>query len=184
LPEKATNRISVYEVDASGMATNRKTVNSAGQTPFGFTFGFRNQLFVSEAFGGAAGASALSSYVLENDNALRVIRRSVGTEQTAACWVVLSPDGRFAYVTNTGSDTISSFSVSFEGRLTLNDVIAANTGDGPIDLAISSDGRFLYVIYRTSGSIGAFRLMPNGRISPIHGGADGLPTSINGVVAR
>lgn len=182
--EKATNRISVFEVDRDGVASRRKTVNSAGQTPFGFALGFRDQLFVSEAFGGAREASALTSYEIEDDNALRVISRSVRSRQTAACWVVLSPDGRYAYVSNTGSDTITSYRVSCEGHLTRLQTIAANTGDGPIDMAISADGRFLYVTNRAGGSIGAYRLNPTGRLTPIHGGIDELPTSINGLVAR
>lgn len=181
--ERATNLISVFEVN-NKVAANRKSVASAGQTPFGFASGFRNQIFVSEAFGGAPGASALTSYRLEADNALRVISRSVGTRQTAACWTVLSPDGRFAYTTNTASDTISSYRVNFNGGLELEEPIAANTGDGPIDLAISSDGRFLYVNNRNGGAIGAYRLNPNGRLTAIHGGVDQLPTSINGMVAR
>lgn len=181
--ERATNLISVFEVD-DHIAGNRKSVAAAGVTPFGFAWGFRNQIFVSEAFGGAANGGALTSYRLEADNALNVISRSVGTQQTATCWAVLSPDGRFAYTTNTGSDTISSYRVNFNGSLELAEPIAANTGDGPIDLAISSDGRFLYVNNRNGGAIGAYRLNPNGRLSPIHGGADQLPTSINGMAAR
>jgi 6-phosphogluconolactonase len=182
--EKTTNLISVYEVDANGVAGMRKTIASAGQTPFGFSFGFRNQLFVSEAFGGASGGGALTSYKLEEGNALRVISRSVGSRQTAACWAALTPDGHFAFVTNTGSDTISSYRVKFDGSLELAEAIAANSGDGPIDLAISADGRFLYVNNRNGGSIGAYRLNANGRLSPIPGGVDELPASINGMVAR
>jgi 6-phosphogluconolactonase len=182
--EKATNKITVFDVDADGYATPRKSVNSAGQTPFGFALGFREQLFVSEAFGGAANASALTSYQVQADRELRVISRSVDTNQTAACWVALTPDGRFAYVTNTGSDTISSYRVSFNGRLELIDAVATNTGDGPIDFAFSADGRYLYVVNRNGGSVGAFRLTPQGRLVPIHGGVDGLPTSLNGLAAR
>jgi 6-phosphogluconolactonase (cycloisomerase 2 family) len=182
--EKNTNRITVFDVDADGYATFRKFIVSAGQTPFGFVGGFRDQIFVSEAEGGAADASALTSYELEDDAELHVVSRSVGTRQTAACWVALTPDGRFAYVTNTGSDTISSYRVSFNGGLELLEPIAANTGDGPIDLTFSSDGRYLYVVNRAGGSIGAYRLNTNGRLIPIHGGVDGLPTSINGLAAR
>lgn len=182
--EKATNRISKFEVDRDGVAGNRQTVNSAGETPFGFVFGFRSQLFVTEAFGGARDASALTSYELEDDSELHIISRSVRTRQTAACWVVLSPDGHYAYVTNTGSDTITSYRVSCQGYLTRLHTIAANTGDGPIDMGISNDGRYLYVINRNGGSMSAYRLHPNGRLIPVHGGVDNLPTSINGLAAR
>jgi 6-phosphogluconolactonase (cycloisomerase 2 family) len=182
--EKNTNLITVFDVDADGYATFRKSVVSAGQTPFGFVSGFRDQIFVSEATGGAADAGALTSYELRDDAELRVVSRSVGADQTATCWVALTPDGRHAFVTNTGSDTISSYRVNFHGGLELLEPIAAHTGDGPIDLTFSSDGRYLYVLNRAGGSIGAYRLNPNGRLIPIHGGVDGLPTSINGVVTR
>jgi hypothetical protein len=46
--------------------------DSAGTTPFGFAFGKRGQLPVSEAFGGAADASATSSCRLGSDGILTV----------------------------------------------------------------------------------------------------------------
>ena len=64
-------------------------------------------MFVSEAFGGAPNLSATSSYKLDSDGQLTTISASVGTNQTANCWVVVTPNGQFAYVTNTGSGSIS-----------------------------------------------------------------------------
>jgi 6-phosphogluconolactonase (cycloisomerase 2 family) len=75
--EKATNLIDIYQLDEA-IAGPPVTHPSAGQTPFGFAFGKRDQLIVSEAFGGASGASALSSYQLEED-AFEVISPSVAT---------------------------------------------------------------------------------------------------------
>src|SRR5262249_43358491 len=60
--EKSTNNLDVFSVDANGVASGPTVLPSAGQTPFGFAFGKRSQVFVSEAFGGAANASAVSSY--------------------------------------------------------------------------------------------------------------------------
>src|SRR5258708_19297331 len=57
--EKATSRLDVYAVDGNGLASWLSTTPSAGGTPFGFAFGLRNDLFVSEATGSA------SSYVLD-----------------------------------------------------------------------------------------------------------------------
>lgn len=67
--EKNTNNIDVFTVDDDGVAVGPTVVSSAGQTPFGFAIGKRNQLFVSDAFGGSANAGALSSYVVSDNGA-------------------------------------------------------------------------------------------------------------------
>src|SRR5882672_3329513 len=100
--EKNTNNIDVFTVDDDGAAVGPTVVPSAGQTPFGFAFGKRNEVFVSDAFGGAANAGAVSSYVASNQT-LQTISGTAVDKQTAPCWVVLTNDGRFAYTTNTGS---------------------------------------------------------------------------------
>ncbi len=91
--EKATNQIVTYQIDHSGLPGDPQVQASAGQTPFGFAFGRRDQLFVSEAFGGAADQSAVSSYEVDDDGSLHTVSASIGTNQTAACWVVVTPDG-------------------------------------------------------------------------------------------
>src|SRR5690242_17016406 len=60
--EKNTNQLDVYDVDATGAAHAATVVPSAGGTPFGFAFGLRNDVFVSEAAGSA------SSYVLDGSH--------------------------------------------------------------------------------------------------------------------
>src|SRR5260370_21286325 len=52
--EKNTNQLDLYAVDANGVASGPITTPSAGGTPFGFSFGLRNELFVSEATGSAS----------------------------------------------------------------------------------------------------------------------------------
>src|SRR5262249_17598283 len=101
----------------------------------------------------------------------QVISPSVGTTQTAACWVVVTNDGRFAYVTNTGSGSISSYEISFDGDLTLLNAIAAETGpgSGPIDIGLTHDGRFLYVLSSAGGKIDAFRMQAQGGLTRLPG---------------
>ena len=60
--ERATQRIGVYAVDDAGLATGPTVVSSSGVTPFGFGFDNKGHVIVSEAFAGAADASAVSSY--------------------------------------------------------------------------------------------------------------------------
>jgi 6-phosphogluconolactonase (cycloisomerase 2 family) len=183
--EKATNVIGTYTLGAGGLATGPNPQPSAGATPFGFAFSRSGTLVVSEAFGGAAGASALSSYEASPAGALSAISPSVGTTETAACWVVITGDGRFAYTSNTGSGTISGYRLSRAGELSLLDAngVTATTMAGPIDLALTRNDRFLYSLDSGAGTISAFRVKADGSLVPL-AGASGLPAGANGLAAR
>jgi 6-phosphogluconolactonase (cycloisomerase 2 family) len=183
--EKATQRISRYALDRDGLVVGRSAVTSPGATPFGFALGLRGQLIVSEANGGAATASTLSSFSQQADGGLQVVTPSLGAGQTAACWVVATPDGRVAYASNTGDDTVSSFRVGFDGSLSVLDPAAASTGDGPLDMATNRDGRFFYVLNRNGGSIGSYGIDADGGLVPIPGQAGGFPSdSTTGLAVR
>jgi len=183
--EKASNTISTYVVQDDGRTRGPQPQPSVGKTPFGFSVSRRGTLVVSEAFGGAAGASALSSYNVSESGALSVVSASVGTSQTAACWVVITRDSRFAYTTNTGSGTISGYSLSPDGALTLLTANGINgtTGAGPIDMALSGNDRFLYTLNSGDGTISAFRVNPDGGLTS-QAGAVGLPAAANGLAVR
>ena len=104
----------------------------------------------------------------------------MGTTQTAACWVVVTPDGRHAYVTNTGSDTISRYAVQRKsGQLSLAQAIAATALGGPIDAAIAADGRKLFVLNADSHTISGFAIAADGSLA-----ASGLPVGANGLAAN
>ena len=184
--EKMTNKVTVFAVSSDGIAAAPHSQPSAGPTPFGFGFGVRDQLFVSEAFGGRTDSSAVSSYVISGTGRFRVIDASAPTTETAACWIAVTPGGRFVYASNTGSDSITGYAVSFDGGLSLLDQngITAKTGDKPIDLDLSNDGQFLYVLGSGDGSITAMRVdLENGDLHKIDE-EDQLPLSANGLVAR
>jgi 6-phosphogluconolactonase len=181
--EKDAHVISTYRIGSSGRARGPVVNPSEGMTPFGFAFDQRGHLIVSEAFGGAPGASAVSSYRIGGGGHLRTLSASVGTTQKAACWTVVI--GRFAYVTNTGSGTVSSYRIERTGEIHLLDADAGLTGAGssPIDAAASRGGRFLYVLGDGTDEITAFRVRANGSLIEID--ADGgLPPSTVGLAGR
>lgn len=181
--EKATQIIDTYAVDEDGMASGPVSQTSSGITPFGFSFTRRGALVVSEAFGGAPNGSAVSSYSLR-DGRLTVLSGSVPTTQTAACWIVITNNGKYAYASNTGSNNISSYRVGRAGRLTLQEAVAIPTGAGPIDMALNKNSRFLYVLNAGSHSIDVFQVdRGNGRLTT-GTGISGLPNGANGLVAR
>ena len=118
MTEKASNLILTYRVQRFGLVSDPVVNVSEGRTPFGFDFSHRGDLLVSEAFGGAADASAASSYSLKHGQ-LEVISSSVPTNQTAACWLVVSKNGKYAYTTNTGSSSVTGYKVSHDGSIAL-----------------------------------------------------------------
>jgi 6-phosphogluconolactonase (cycloisomerase 2 family) len=185
--EKATNKIDVFGVE-DGVVSNANVRTSNGATPFGFAFDKRNHLIVSEAFGGAPGASALSSYDIDEASwPLELISGSVGTGQAAACWVVVTKNGRYAYTSNTGSGNISGYRVSHQGALSLLTVggVTGNVGpgSGPTDLALSRDSRRLFSLNPGIGTIKAFSVQSDGRLI---GGASvaGVPNTATGLAVR
>jgi 6-phosphogluconolactonase (cycloisomerase 2 family) len=185
--EKATNQISTYVVDKDGLASGPNAQASAGVTPFGFAFDDRGRLFVSEAFGGAPDASAASSYSLSSSGLLTVITPSEGTTETSACWLVVTEGGRFAYVANTGSGTISGYRIGPDGSLTLLDAdgVTAVTGAGsaPADSALSVGSQFLYTRNGGTDSIAEFKVEADGSLTSI-GTVTGLPDAFVGIAAR
>jgi 6-phosphogluconolactonase (cycloisomerase 2 family) len=184
--EKNTNRIVSFEIDRDGRPGEMRITDSSGATPFGFAFGRRDQLFVSEAFGGAANVSAVSSYEVDREG-LTPISASVGTGQTAACWTAITPNGRFLYVTNTGSGSISGYQVDFDGTIELLDADGRTgvTGEGstPIDVVITDGGRYLYNLNSGTSTIGAFRVRSDGSLVALPF-TSGLPVGANGLASR
>jgi 6-phosphogluconolactonase len=182
--EKATNIIDTFTVNNDGLIEDHEQFTSIGETPFGFAFR-HDVLIVSEAFGGAADASAVSSYELTDDGDLQVISPSVPTTETAACWIVVTGNGRFAYASNTGSGTVSGYRVVRSGTLHLlnNDGVTGTTGPGPIDLAVSRNSRYLYSLNSGDGTISAFRINANGSLDALPG-VGGIPAGANGLAVQ
>src|SRR5215208_2072866 len=183
--EKAANLIDVYVVGSDGVAGPPISNPSAGLTPFGFAFDQRNHLIVSEAFGGAPNASAVSSYTASVSGMLNVVSESVPDFQTAACWIVITNSGRYVYTSNTGSGAVSSYTLASSGDLTLLDSVAANTGamSAPIDMALNNGSRYLYVHAAGLQTVEAFLVETNGSLTHI-GSVGGLPFAAQGIAAR
>jgi len=110
---------------------------------------------------------------------------SIPTGGIAACWVAVSPDGRWAFDSNAHGGTISSFSIARDGTLALAHSVAADTGTGsaPLDLAVTPDGGYLYVVEAGTNALGGYRVRAGGSLAAVPGttalpaGATGLAVS-------
>jgi len=176
--EKATSKLDLYTVGSDGVAVGPITSASAGGTPFGFAFGHRDELFVSEAAGSA------SSYVIGNGGDLAVASGAVSTYQGAPCWAIVTRNGRFGYTANAHSGTISGFAIATDGSIRLIDAngITAVVGPGNVDLAISGNSRYLYQL-NGNRSISGFRIEADGHLTAV-GNVGGLPAGTVGLVAQ
>ena len=185
--EKATNRLTSYHVRPDGGIDAPIVTASPGQTPFGFAFNRRNRLLVTEAVGGASGASTVSSYRLSQADPARpvVVSSSVPDTQSSVCWIAINPNGRYAYVANTGSSSVSSYRIASTGQIELAKAVAGQTGVGsaPADSAISADGRHLYVRNGGTFTISSFTIDYDGTLAaaPV---ATGLPATAVGLAAN
>jgi len=184
--EKAANQILTYRVNHDGRTSGPEVHASSGNTPFGFAFSNKGYLIVSEAFGGAPNASAVSSYRVFNNGGLDLISPSVLTGQTAACWIVITEDGKFAYTTNAGSGNISGYRIRHTGSIELLDQngITGVTGPGssPLDMAISRGNKYLYSLNNGTHNISIFRVKHNGGLEHIEE-TGSLPAGANGLAA-
>jgi 6-phosphogluconolactonase len=184
--EKATNMISLFAVNKQGIPQARKSVASLGGTPFGFAFADHNRVIVSEAFGGAANASAVSSYQLkERSGTLTPISTSVPTKQTAACWIAIPKNGEYAYTTNTASRTITGYELANDGKLTALNAngITAQTGAAPTDVTILGN-RTLYVLNSGDRTVGVYEMGRGGSLT-LRQTVGGLPaTRVTGLIVR
>lgn len=172
--ERATQSISAYVVGTDGVANGPIVNHSAGAVPFGFAFGKRGQVFFSEAGGGQNGLSAASSYQTNADGTLTVVSASAPTYQGAACWLVVTNDGRFAYTGNAASASVSGFAIGTDGTLTLvsPDGVTGVAGAGAADMALSNNSQFLYVRNGRANSISAFAVQADGSLVALPGAND------------
>ena len=184
ITEKATNKIITYTINEWGVPGMMHSITSSTTTPFGFDAGSNGNIFVSEAAGGAAGASKLSSYHVGYNGSISLLTGSVGANQSAACWVVITNNGKYAYTTNTASNNLTNYNINnYNGSIAVNTAIAATTDMGPIDAALSNNSKYLYILNAMSHSIGVYDVANNGSLSLIQT-VTGLPVGANGLAAK
>ncbi len=169
----ATSLIDSFTVDRSGLLTAAagSPFAAQGMGPFGSEFRPTNaaQLYVSNAHDGA-NAGTVSAFAVGADGALTTIAASpFPDEQTAPCWVEISHDGQYLFAVNTASGSISSYSITTGGALTLLRSTAVNPAATPEDARLSPDGTTLWVVDPTADAVTGFAVS-RGRLTE-------LPTS-------
>lgn len=189
--ERLANLIDVFPMTDQGVPGDHVQLTSNNHTPFGVSFAHRHIVAVTETNERVPripvlNGASVSTYRISEAGSLEPVSAAVPDFQSAACWIRITPNARFAYVSNTGSGTLSSYVISPEGALMLAEKIAADTGGPksvPIDLSITRDGKFLYVLSSLIGTIQGYEIQPDGTLIHVSS-TDGFPISVQGIIAQ
>ena len=87
---------------------------------------------------------ACSRPTLAGNGTITPITPNVATTETAACWVVVTMNGRYTYTTNTGSNSISGYRIGHDGSLVLLDADGVGRDRPGRSTWRSRSSRFMY----------------------------------------
>jgi DNA-binding beta-propeller fold protein YncE len=182
----ASSQIASFTVGGSGVLTPApgSPYGAQGFGPFGSEFSPINpdQLLVSNAHNGA-GLGTVSAFDDGQNGSLSSIGSSPFAEdQTAPCWVTISPDGRYLYAVNAGSGTISSDTIARDGAHTLESstTVSDQAGVGAGDPGLTPNGTVLYVNESRVGAVGEFAVH-GGTLTELPGSPATLPAGAHPV---
>jgi 6-phosphogluconolactonase (cycloisomerase 2 family) len=176
-----TSLIDSFAVGSEGLLTAAPESPIVAQGPGPFGSEFRptepNQLFVSNAHGGA-GAGTVSAFDVAADGALSSIGASpFADHQTAPCWVEITKDGRFLFTTNTASGTISRYAIASDGSLELlGSTPFKRAGSGPLDARLAPDGQTLWIVEGGADAVGGFAV-EGGALTELASSPTSLPSN-------
>jgi 6-phosphogluconolactonase len=192
--------IDTFKVKANGSIGPAVANTAATPTPFGFRFTSSGTMVDTSAgvvktvnnappplTDGTQANGSLQTYKLKGNGTLSAISNAASGGR-AACWVVLTNNNKFAFVTNTlsataanpapgapigtGQSGLARYSVASNGALTFLGNV--NTGPGtPTDIGLSPDGKYLYMANPTEGlfpfgsHVEAYKVGPGGSLTLI-----------------
>ncbi|HET9106640.1 MAG TPA: beta-propeller fold lactonase family protein [Steroidobacteraceae bacterium] len=116
--------------------------------------------------GGVVG-NAVSGYLIGTDGSLTPLPGSPYAAGTGPTWISFTPDGKFAYVSDSGQDAISAYSVSAGVLTPLTPTAMFTTDEHPQDLTIDATGTHLYAPVAngsTAGAIDVFTINADGSL--------------------
>lgn len=102
-----------------------------------------------------------SSYVMSADGSLSPISSVSNRPERAACWIAVHSDGSRAWVSNTGTNSLSLYTIGADGSLSLaGSHSTVEFGRTPFEIALDPGNRFLYQLNVGAGnqSIHALRV--------------------------
>jgi len=199
--------IDTFVLGFGDVAVSHTWKASAAPLPFGFAYDGPHHVIVTNvgftptrsgmpppAGDPTALNGSTSSYDLAHDGTLRATS-DVASGGRATCWIVISNDGKYAFVTNslstfppgTGSGAITRYAIAHDGTLTKLGQTDTSP-DFPTDLDLSRDGKYLYVLNDTlnpfdnTSHIDVYRVK-DGNLTHTQTTPSNLPGGTSGLIA-
>lgn len=218
-PNQPKGVLDTFVVSRDGKAQPVKQNASDDYGPFGFVYLNSNKLLVSntgninhppnppDPADPTLFTGTTSSYTLSHSGTVTPNGGPVASGGRGACWIVLTGNGKYAYVTNSlstfppgdGKGGISRYAVARDGSLTLlgqTDVSPSPDARSafPTDLTLSTDSRYLYVLSPTlnmvappgdenTSHIDVYRVGHDGSLTHIQATPATLPSGASGMAA-
>ena len=158
-----TSLIDSFTVDRDGLlrAAPDSPIPAQGLGPFGGEFRPTNsgQLYVTNAHNGPL-LGTVSAFTDSTDGTLTSIGASPFPDhESATCWLEISHNGQHLFAVNTGSVSISSYSIATDGSLTLVKTTPVNAPtQEPEDARLSPDDTTLWVVDSGGDTVSGFTI--------------------------
>ena len=190
--QRGTNVIDTFVLGADHTPGPAQPNPAGGLAPFGFEF--RDDGMLNGSNAGQVGDpsdpanfhGSASSYAVGSNAALTNID-NVDVGQRATCWVVITDNHRFAFMTNTLSQSVSRFRIRRNGDLDLLGHTATGAGF-PSDEALSENSQYLYVLVPSimggMSHIDWYKVGRRGGLTHLGATPSNLPPGASGLAAR
>jgi 6-phosphogluconolactonase (cycloisomerase 2 family) len=155
---KTTNKIIAYKLNDNGTLGEKFSLSSNSPRPYGFAIGQQGNIYVSEA-----AQSAMSVYNITSTG-INSVAGPLLTNQISACWAATTPNGKYIYIVNANSNSVTGYNINSSTSFTIMQPngITAMTGIKPLDIAISENSMFAYILNYDDQSIRVFNVTPTG----------------------
>jgi 6-phosphogluconolactonase (cycloisomerase 2 family) len=129
--------------------------------------------------------NAVSAYSIDpTSGQLTPVPGSPFAAGTTPTWIAFTPNGNFAYVSNSGEDTISAYSVDSTGALHPLPTATYPTNAHPADLTIDTSGTHLYApvsVGTSAGAIDVYSIGSDGSLTQVQYGSTAPVTGVGPV---
>ena len=156
--------ISVYTIDQSTGRLSQGTTVGAGINPHTmaidpsgrFAYVANAGEFVSSGWGGSWSGCNVQMYGINQTTGALTSLGTAGA-QNGPKSVAVDPTGRFVYVANGESDSVSAFSIN-QTSGTLTGIGSVGAGDNPYSIAVDPTGRFVYAANQNGDTVSVYTI--------------------------
>jgi len=169
--------VSQYKIESDGQLTSLGPNVSSGPGPQSVTVDPSGRYaYVANYDNDSLSAYTISSGVLTQIDADLTIP---GIQDFSSghfpASVTVDPLGKYAYVTNSGDDTVSQYKIEAGGRLKAMNPATVMAGLGPWSITVDLSGRYAYVANLVSGTVSQYTIDPSNGSLSANSVADAIP---------